>query len=109
MDRASSVLIYGETDEAGYNAVVDRASVHDLNTIALRLMGIDHLKLTHGFHGLDFRLTDTAARYDVKLASADGLSAPCSTLPLCCRGERRRNADSIRRILQRKAERLTDR
>ena len=51
-------ISYGETDEFGYNAVVDRASVHDLNATALRLLGIDHLKLTYRFQGRDFRLTD---------------------------------------------------
>jgi len=51
-------ISYGETDEFGYNAVVDRTSVHDLNATALRLLGIDHKKLTFRFQGRDFRLTD---------------------------------------------------
>jgi uncharacterized protein (DUF1501 family) len=51
-------LSYGETDDFGYNAVVDRVSVHDLNATALYLLGIDHKKLTYRFQGRDFRLTD---------------------------------------------------
>jgi uncharacterized protein (DUF1501 family) len=51
-------ISYGETDEFGYNAVVDRVSAYDLNATALRLLGIDHKKLTYRFQGRDFRLTD---------------------------------------------------
>ena len=51
-------ISYGQTDEFGYNAVVDRVSVHDLNATALHLLGIDHKKLTYRFQGRDFRLTD---------------------------------------------------
>ena len=62
-------ISYGETDDFGYNAVVDRTSVHDLNATALRLLGIDHLKLTYRFQGRDFRLTDTAGDPIMKLIS----------------------------------------
>jgi len=51
-------ISFGQTDEFGYNAVVDRVSVHDLNATALHLLGIDHKKLTYRFQGRDFRLTD---------------------------------------------------
>jgi hypothetical protein len=51
-------LTHGATDDFGYNAVVDRVSVHDLNATAMRLLGIDHKKLTYRFQGRDFRLTD---------------------------------------------------
>jgi len=44
-------------DDLGYNAVVDRVSVHDLNATAMRLLGIDHKKLTYKFQGRNFRLT----------------------------------------------------
>jgi hypothetical protein len=60
-------LSYGETDELGYNAVVDRVSVHDLNATALRLLGIDHKKLTYRFQGRDFRLTDVEGEAIAKL------------------------------------------
>jgi uncharacterized protein (DUF1501 family) len=60
-------ISYGETDEFGYNAVVDRVSVHDLNATALHLLGIDHKKLTYRFQGRDFRLTDVEGEVVHKL------------------------------------------
>ncbi len=60
-------LSYGETDEFGYNAVVDRVSVHDMNATALHLLGIDHKKLTYRFQGRDFRLTDVEGEVIKKL------------------------------------------
>ena len=48
----------GETDEIGYNPVVDPVSVHDLHATLLHLMGIDHTRLTYKFQGREFRLTD---------------------------------------------------
>ena len=49
---------YGETDEVGLRAVVDRASVHDLHATILHLLGLDHTKLTYKYNGRRFRLTD---------------------------------------------------
>lgn len=60
-------ISYGETDEFGYNAVVDRVSPLDLNATALRLLGIDHKKLTYTFQGRNFRLTDVAGEVVQKL------------------------------------------
>jgi uncharacterized protein (DUF1501 family) len=51
-------LVYGETDDFGYNIVKDPVHIHDLNATILHLMGIDHLKLTYRSQGRDFRLTD---------------------------------------------------
>jgi len=48
----------GSTDELGYNPVEDPVSVHDLHATVLRLLGIDHTRLTYRFQGRDFRLTD---------------------------------------------------
>jgi uncharacterized protein (DUF1501 family) len=48
---------YGETDEFGYNAVENKVHVRDFHATMLHLLGIDHLRLTHKFMGLDFRLT----------------------------------------------------
>lgn len=48
----------GETDELGYNPVVDPVDVHDLHATVLHLMGIDHTKLTFKFQGREYRLTD---------------------------------------------------
>jgi hypothetical protein len=51
---------HGETDEIGYKAVKDRASVHDLHATMLHLMGIEHTKLTYFHNGRNFRLTDVS-------------------------------------------------
>jgi hypothetical protein len=49
---------YGATDEFGYKAVENRTSVHDLHATILRLLGLDHERLTYRFNGRDYRLTD---------------------------------------------------
>ena len=51
---------YGETDEIGYHASINRTSIHDVHATILHLMGIDHERLTYHFSGRDFRLTDVA-------------------------------------------------
>jgi hypothetical protein len=51
-------LSYGETDEIGYHAAVDRASVHDVHATILNQLGLDHQQLTYRHNGRDFRLTD---------------------------------------------------
>jgi hypothetical protein len=54
--KAGTVI--GQTDELGFNAVTDRAHVHDIHATILHLLGLDHKKLTFRFQGRDFRLTD---------------------------------------------------
>jgi hypothetical protein len=54
--------LYGETDEIGHRAVVDRVSVHDLHATILHLLGLDHEQLTFRYNGRDFRLTDVAGQ-----------------------------------------------
>jgi hypothetical protein len=51
---------YGETDEIGHKAAVDKVSVNDLHATILHMLGMDHLKLTYRHNGRDFRLTDVA-------------------------------------------------
>jgi hypothetical protein len=53
---------YGATDELGYYAVDNPVHVHDLHATMLRLMGIDHERLTYRHQGRDFRLTDVAGK-----------------------------------------------
>ncbi len=53
---------YGETDEYGYYATVNKVHIHDLHATLLHLMGVDHLRLTYRHAGRDFRLTDVAGR-----------------------------------------------
>lgn len=51
---------YGETDELGFKAAVNRVGINDLHATLLALLGLDHEKLTYRFNGRDFRLTDVA-------------------------------------------------
>ncbi len=54
--------VIGATDEIGLRAVTDPIHVHDLHASILRLMGIDHARLTYPFQGRDFRLTDVGGQ-----------------------------------------------
>ena len=51
-------LVYGSTDELGFNASEKPVHVHDLHATLLYLLGFDHTRLTYRFQGRDFRLTD---------------------------------------------------
>jgi hypothetical protein len=50
-------ISYGETDDLGHEAVVDRHHVRDLHATILHLMGLEHEKLSFFFNGLDQKLT----------------------------------------------------
>jgi hypothetical protein len=47
---------YGETDDIGFKAAVNKVHVHDLHATILAAMGLDPDKLTFKFQGLDQRL-----------------------------------------------------
>ena len=49
---------YGSTDEFGYKAMENVATVYDLWATVLHQLGIDHEKLTYRWSGRDLRLTD---------------------------------------------------
>ena len=49
---------YGETDEFGHHAVVDKVHMHDLHATLLHALGLDHERLTYQYAGRHFRLTD---------------------------------------------------
>ena len=51
-------MVYGKTDDFGFNAVENPVHVHDLHATILHLLGFDHTRLTYRFQGRDFRLTD---------------------------------------------------
>ncbi|MES2371175.1 MAG: DUF1501 domain-containing protein [Bacteroidota bacterium] len=51
-------MVYGETDEFGYNIIKDPVHVHDFQATVLNLLGLDHEKLTYKFQGRRYRLTD---------------------------------------------------
>jgi hypothetical protein len=50
-------LVYGASDELGYAAVDKPVSIHDLHATVLRVLGIDHLRMTVKYQGLDARLS----------------------------------------------------
>ena len=50
-------VVYGETDDYSYNPVENPVHLNDLNATILHCLGIDHLKFTYKFQGLDQRLT----------------------------------------------------
>ena len=50
--------VLGATDEFGLRAVDQPKNVHDMNASILRLLGMDHTKLTYRYQSRDQRLTD---------------------------------------------------
>ena len=60
-------ITLGKTDEFGYRVIEDPVEVHDLHATVLRLMGVDHTKLTFRFQGREYRLTDVAGNVVEKL------------------------------------------
>jgi hypothetical protein len=52
----------GATDEFGFSPVGEKTEVFDIQATILRLLGLDHTKLTYRFQGRDFRLTDVGGR-----------------------------------------------
>jgi uncharacterized protein (DUF1501 family) len=55
-------MVYGETDEFGYNIAEKPVHVHDFQATLMRLMGIDHERFTYLYQGRRFRLTDIAGK-----------------------------------------------
>ena len=53
-------VVYGETDELGYNIVKDPVHIHDFHATILHLLGLDHERLTYKHLGRRYRLTDVA-------------------------------------------------
>jgi hypothetical protein len=53
-------LVFGETDEFGYNITQDPVHIHDLHATILHQLGLDHTKLTYKHQGRRYRLTDVA-------------------------------------------------
>lgn len=51
-------LTYGATDEFGYRAVENIATVYDFHATILHLLGLDHQRLTFYHNGIERRLTD---------------------------------------------------
>jgi hypothetical protein len=57
---------YGETDDIGHKAAVNKVSVRDFHATLLHALGIDHEKLTFPFQGLDARLTGVEPAHVIK-------------------------------------------
>lgn len=53
-------MVYGETDEFGYNIVKNPVHINDFHATVLNQLGFDHEKLTYRFQGRRYRLTDVA-------------------------------------------------
>jgi len=49
---------YGATDDFGYQAVEQVATIYDLHATILRILGLDHERLTFYNNGIERRLTD---------------------------------------------------
>lgn len=49
---------YGATDPIGYEAVIDKVSVHDLHATMMQLMGFDHERFTYPANGVPQRLSN---------------------------------------------------
>jgi hypothetical protein len=58
--------VHGETDDFSYNIVKDPVSINDLNATILHCMGIDHMRFTYKFQGLDAKLTGVESPSVVK-------------------------------------------
>jgi hypothetical protein len=55
-------LVYGKTDDFGFNVLEKPVHVHDVQATVLHCLGIDHTKLTYRSQGRDFRLTDVGGK-----------------------------------------------
>jgi len=59
--------VIGQTDEFGWAPVKDPVHINDFHATLLHLFGLNHLKLTTRFGGLDLRLTDLGGKVVKKL------------------------------------------
>lgn len=53
-----SGIVYGSTDELGFDVAENPVHVHDLHATILHLLGFNHKRLTFRLQGRDYRLTD---------------------------------------------------
>jgi hypothetical protein len=51
-------ITHGTTDEFGCYVAKNKVTIPDVHATILRLLGLDHTKLTFRHAGRDFRLTD---------------------------------------------------
>lgn len=55
-------IVYGETDEFGYNIIKDPVHVHDFQATVMNQLGLNHEKLIFKHLGRRFRLTDVSGK-----------------------------------------------
>jgi uncharacterized protein (DUF1501 family) len=55
-------MVFGATDDLGYSAIENPVDVHDLHATMLKLLGIEHTRLSIKFQGLDVRLTGISGK-----------------------------------------------
>lgn len=55
-------IVYGESDEFGYNVLKNPVHVHDFQATVLHQLGLDHEKLIFKHLGRRYRLTDVAGK-----------------------------------------------
>jgi hypothetical protein len=55
-------MVYGQTDDFGYNIVKDPVHVNDFHATILHLLGLNHEQLTYKHLGRRYRLTDVAGK-----------------------------------------------
>lgn len=55
-------ISYGETDDFGFEATVDKAHLHDIHATILHLIGLDHEALNYFHQGRQETLTDVGGR-----------------------------------------------
>ena len=53
---------FGATDDFGYNITENPVPIHDFQATVLRILGIDHERLTFRFQGRYYRLTDVEGK-----------------------------------------------
>ncbi|GEO06040.1 sulfatase [Adhaeribacter aerolatus] len=55
-------IVYGDTDDFGYNVIKDPVHVHDFQATVMNQLGLDHEKLIFKHLGRRYRLTDVAGK-----------------------------------------------
>ena len=55
-------IVYGETDDFGYNIIKDPVHVHDFHATVLHQLGLNHEKLIFKHLGRRYRLTDVSGK-----------------------------------------------
>jgi len=66
---------HGETDDFNYNVIGKPTTTYDLNATMLRLLGIDHTRLTYLYLGRNYRLTDVFGNVVNEVIDSSGVTS----------------------------------